>query len=69
MCENGLHTFTKFVQKTEEFSTNEIYDKEDIIKSFEHKTSPAPKSGKSNFKGRDDSQYINLFDDISKLEV
>ena len=71
MCENGLHTFTKFVQKIEELTSKNISDKESILKTFEKKSSSSSqKPAKNNFSGRDNSAYNeSLFDDISKLEV
>lgn len=70
MCENGYHTFTKFIQKVEELINNKITEKEKISEFLKHKpTNSTQKTTNSNFKGRDDSAYNNLFDDISKLEV
>ncbi len=69
MCEKGFHTFTKFVQKTDDMKEKGIKTKEEIKKYFDSDTAPKQKVS-SGFVGRDDSAYTSdLFDDISKLEV
>ena len=69
MCEKGLHTFTKFCQKTDEMNAQNIRSKEEIKKYFETSQSTQSAKGKNGFKGRDTSYGDSLYVDTSKLEV
>lgn len=69
MCENGLHTFTKYTAKLEELNTQSIYKQQEIAKFFEHTNKTEEKPAKNNFKGRSESYGADIFADTSKLEV
>jgi len=70
MCENGYHTFTKFVQKTEEIIKLSDISEENIKKFFETKNAKSnSKNSKNNFLGRDENYDDSIYADALNLEV
>ena len=70
ICEKGMHTFQKYIQKLEELSENNILMPEQIKKHFENTPiQNTAKKSSNNFKGRNENYGNDLFDDVSKLEV
>ena len=70
MCENGYHTFTKFVQKTEEIMQLSDTSEEAIKKFFETKnTKSNVKTSKNNFVGRNENYDDSIYADALNLEV
>ncbi len=69
LCENGYHTFTKYVNKLNELNEKKIFSQEEIYNSIKTKETRPQKQSKDKFKGRDDSYGNSLYADTSNLEV